>query len=134
MPTMTWRRAGLFLGILYFFAGGIAHFVFATAESSIIPPYVPYPGELNYLVGALEILGAIGLGIPLTRRAAGFCLILLTICVTPANVFMLQHADRFPELPIWALALRLPVQVLLILLLEWSSRVSLGYAALRSQQ
>jgi uncharacterized membrane protein len=121
---MTWRGAGLILGIAYFLAGGIAHFVFATAESSIIPPYIPYPGELNYLTGVLEILGAVGLAIPMTRRAAGLGLILLTICVTPANVFMLQHSERFPELPLWALVLRLPLQVLLIMLIEWSSRVS----------
>jgi uncharacterized membrane protein len=120
---MNWRRAGLTLVILFFFAGGLAHFAFATAEIGIIPPYVPYPHVVNYASGFFELLGAIGLMIPTARKWAGLGLILLTICVTPANVFMLQHAGRFPDIPVWVLAVRLPLQVLLILLIGWSSSI-----------
>jgi uncharacterized membrane protein len=42
----------------------------------------------------------------------------LTIAVTPANVFMLQHADRFHIAP-WLLEARLVVQVLLLIV--WST-------------
>jgi uncharacterized membrane protein len=117
------RTAGLALVIAFFLIGGVAHFAFATAEISIIPPYVPYPQAVNYLVGALEILGAVGLMIPLCRRAAGLGLILLTIAVTPANVFMLQHAERYADVPVWLLVARLPAQVLLLVLIAWTSRL-----------
>ena len=112
------RSAGLGLVIVFFLLGGIAHFAFAEAEISIIPPYVPYPHAVNCLVGVLELLGALGLMIPMCRRAAGVGLILLTIAVTPANVFMLQHAERY-DVPEWLLVARLPLQVLLILLIAW---------------
>jgi uncharacterized membrane protein len=133
MSAMIFRRLGLTLVILYFLAGGIAHFAFATAETNIIPPYVPYPREVNYLTGVLEMLGAVGLMIPTSRRAAGAGLILLTICVTPANAFMLEHAERFPDLPLWLLVARLPLQVLLILLIAWSSGISAKPSAASSQ-
>lgn len=128
MSVTIWRQLGLALVILYFLAGGIAHFAFATAETSIIPPYVPYPREVNYLTGVLEMFGAIGLMIPMSRRAAGAGLILLTICVTPANAFMLEHAERFPDLPQWLLVARLPLQVLLILFIAWSSGISMKHS------
>jgi uncharacterized membrane protein len=50
-------------------------------------------------------------------------LMLLAVCVTPANVFMLEHADRFPDIPLWALVARLPLQILLIALIGWSGDV-----------
>jgi uncharacterized membrane protein len=122
MLAMTGRRIGLAVVILYFLAGGIALFIFSAAEIRIIPPYVPYPRAANAIAGFFEILGALGLMIPFSRRAAGAGLILLTICVTPANVYMLQNAAQFPDIPVWALAVRLPLQVLLVVLIGWSSR------------
>jgi uncharacterized membrane protein len=65
-------------------------------------------------------LGAIGILIPRTRRAAGVGLLLLTIAVTPANVFMLQHAERYGW-PMWLLIFRLPFQVFLLWLIWWST-------------
>lgn len=123
MPLSLARRSGLILVILFFCAGGIAHFAFAAAETQIIPPYIAYPQLVNYAAGVLEILGAFGLMIQWTRRVAGYGLMLLTVCVTPANVFMLQHADLYPGIPVWALVIRLPLQFALLALIGWSSRV-----------
>lgn len=114
------QRIGLAVVVLFFGLGGLAHFVFATTEKSIIPPFVPFPDVVNYVTGVFEIAGAIGLLIPPLRRMAAGCLVLLTICVTPANVFMLMHADRFPTIPEWVLVARLPLQLVLILLIAWS--------------
>ncbi len=115
-----WRWAGLFVVIAFFVLGGIAHFAFADAEMSIIPPYIPYPNAVNDVTGFFELLGAVGMMFPFSRRAAATGLVLLAICVTPANVYMLQHADRFPTVPLWALIARLPLQVVLIFLIAWS--------------
>jgi uncharacterized membrane protein len=45
---------------------------------------------------------------------------LLTIAVTPANVYMLQHAELF-NVPRWALIVRLPFQAVLLALILWST-------------
>jgi len=117
------RRIVLGLVVAFFLVGGIAHFAYATAEISIIPAYVPYPHAVNAFVGVCELLGAAGLLLPFSRRAAGVGLILLSIAVTPANVFMLQHAERYPDVPEWLLVARLPAQLLLLVLIGWSSGV-----------
>jgi uncharacterized membrane protein len=116
------RRIGLAVVFAFFLIGGIAHFAYAAAEISIIPPYVPHPHVVNAFVGACELLGAAGLLLARWRRAAGLGLILLALAVTPANVFMLQHAERYPDVPLWLLVARLPLLALLILLIAWSSR------------
>jgi len=117
------RRIVLGLVFAFFLIGGIAHFAYAAAEISIIPPYVPHPHLVNAFVGVCELLGAVGLLLARWRRAAGLGLILLAIAVTPANVFMLQHAERYPDVPVWLLVARLPAQLLLLVLIGWSSGV-----------
>jgi uncharacterized membrane protein len=90
---------------------------------SIVPPYVPWPHAVVLVSGILELLGAGGLLSRSTRRRAGLGLLLLTIAVTPANVYMLQHSDLF-GLPYWILVLRLPMQVGLLALIAWSTGLS----------
>lgn len=72
--------------------------------------------------GALELIGAVGLLLPSTRRAAAWGLFALTLAVTPANVFMLQQAQAFPAVPYWALLLRLPMQLVLLVLIWMLAR------------
>jgi uncharacterized membrane protein len=50
---------------------------------------------------------------------AGLGLMALTVAVTPAHIYMLQQPELF-AVPIWALRLRLPVQVGLLWLI-WCS-------------
>jgi len=114
------RRAGLGFVFLWFFIGGIAHFAATDLEVRIVPPYVPSPRLTVLVTGVFELLGAAGLLLHATRRAAGWGLFALTIAVTPANVYMLQHADAF-GIPYWLLLLRLPVQVALLALIAWST-------------
>jgi uncharacterized membrane protein len=107
---------------LWFFVGGLAHFVFTDLEMKIVPPWLPAPRLLVLASGVFELLGAVGILFPRTRSAAGWCLILLTVAVTPANVYMLQHADLFPTIPYWALVIRLPLQVVVLACIWWSTR------------
>jgi uncharacterized membrane protein len=115
------RRSGLVFVFLWFFIGGLAHFFFTEIETSIVPPWVPWPRETVLASGFFELLGAIGLLWRPTRRAAGWGLFALTVAVTPANVYMLQRADLFPTIPYWVLVLRLPLQVALLALIVWST-------------
>ena len=115
------RRAGLAFVFLWFFIGGIAHFVATDLEMRIVPPYIPWPRAAVIVSGVFELLGAAGLLWKPTRRAAGIGLLLLTIVVTPANIQMLQEPGLFPSVPYWALVLRLPMQVGLLALIAWST-------------
>lgn len=105
---------------LWFLLGGIAHFVATDVETSIVPPYVPWPRAAVLLTGGMELLGAFGLLWQPARRAAGLGLILLTIAVTPVHVYMLQRPELV-DIPYWALVLRLPLQVVLLVLIMWST-------------
>lgn len=121
-PNMTTilKRVGLVLVFLWFLFGGVAHFSLTEVEMRIVPPAIPWPRAAVLISGVFELLGAVGILIPATRRAAGIGLFLLTIAVTPANVYMLQHAEMF-NVPRWALIVRLPFQVVLLALILWST-------------
>ena len=112
-------RAALAFVFLWFFLGGIAHFVFTEAEMRIVPPYIPWPRGAVLVSGVFELLGAVGLLWPPTRRAAAWGLFALTLAVTPAHIYMLQQPGLFPSVPYWALVLRLPLQVALLALIAW---------------
>jgi uncharacterized membrane protein len=114
------RRAGLVFVFIWFLLGGIAHFAFTAVEMRIVPPLIPWPRATVLISGVFELLGAAGLCVPATRQAAGVGLFALTIAVTPANLYMLQHADLF-GVPYWLLVLRLPLQVALLALIAWST-------------
>lgn len=112
----TQSLARLFVFVWFFF-GGIMHFARPDLFMRIVPPYVPFALAAVYVSGAFELLGAMALWLKPLRYAAGIGLIMLTIAVSPANIYMLQHAAHFPEVPMWALIARLPFQLLLIWLI-----------------
>ena len=110
-------RAALVIVFAWFLFGGLAHFVFTEVEMRIVPPWVPWPRAAVLVTGALEIAGALGLLAARTRAAAAWGLFALTLAVTPANVYMLQQAELFPQVPRLALILRLPLQLVLLALI-----------------
>jgi uncharacterized membrane protein len=114
------KRIGLSFVFLWFFLGGIAHFAAIQLEMSIVPPFVPFPHAAVLVSGVLELLGAFGLLFIAARRLAGIGLFVLTIAVTPANIYMLQHAERF-NVPYWLLAARLPLQAALLAIIACST-------------
>ena len=121
LPVTRWKLAALVFVFLWFVIGGVAHFVAVEAEMRIVPPWIPWPRAAVLVSGVFELLGAAGLLWRPTRRAAGIGLFLLTLAVTPANVYMLQQASLFPAVPHWALVLRLPLQAVLLALIAWST-------------
>ena len=119
-------RAALVLVFLWFFVGGIAHFAFTAAEMRAVPAWITWQREAVLISGGLELLGALGLLWPRTRRAAAWGLFALTVAVTPANVYMYQQPQLFPSVPVWALAARLPLQLALLALIAWVALRSPG--------
>ena len=114
--------AGLAIVFAWFMFGGIGHFTNADFFVAIMPPYLPWHLEIVYLSGALEILFAAMLIVPKTRQLAGNLLIALTIAVTPANIHMWMNPHLFADVPPLFLTMRLVVQVLLLVLIWWSTR------------
>jgi uncharacterized membrane protein len=114
------KRIGLGFVFLWFAIGGVAHFAATDLEVRIVPPYIPWPHAAVLGSGVFELLGAIGILFRPSRRAAGLGLFLLTMAVTPANIYMLQRSELF-NVPYWALVLRLPVQLVLLALIAWST-------------
>lgn len=123
------KRAALVFVFLWFLIGGIAHFAVTDLEMRIVPSFIPWPRAAVLISGVFELLGALGLLWSRTRRIAGIGLLALTIAVTPANVYMLQHHDLF-DVPRWVLIARLPFQVVLLALIAWSANVFGGAAPL----
>jgi uncharacterized membrane protein len=62
---------------------------------AIVPPRLPAAGLLVTITGLLELLGAVGLLLPVTRVAAAVCLLVLMLAMFPANVY----ASRMPDPP-----------------------------------
>ena len=114
------QLAGLAVVFVWFFVGGIMHFVATDTEASIVPPYIPWPVAAVLVSGVCELLGAVGVLMARTRKAAGIGLFSLTLAVTPAHIYMLQRPELF-HVPMWALWLRLPIQVALLALIWWST-------------
>ena len=112
------RKARLLMGLMYV-AAGTGHFIATRVYEGIMPDYLPAHRELVLLSGAAEIAGGLGVLIPATQPAAATGLILLLIAVFPANLWMVQHPERYPSIPLWASWLRLPLQLPLI---WWASR------------
>tara|TARA_R110002096_G_scaffold199271_8_gene383100 strand:+ start:560 stop:844 length:285 start_codon:yes stop_codon:yes gene_type:complete len=84
--------------------------------SQMLPPFVPARVAIVYVTGVLEILGGIGLLVPMTSRAAGICLLVFLILILPVNIYsaiqrvpMGGHASG----PAYLLA-RVPLQLIFI--------------------
>jgi uncharacterized membrane protein len=118
------KLAGLGFVFLWFLFGGVGHFVATDFFVSIVPPYIPWPRAVVYISGVFELLGAIGILFVRWRARAGLGLLVLIICVTPANLYMWQHPDLFPDFPPALLSARLVIQVFLIACVIWSTRAA----------
>jgi uncharacterized membrane protein len=118
------KPVGLGIVFLWFVVGGYFHFATPEAFVRIVPPYVPYPLAVVYISGCFELLGAVGILLPKWRSKAGIGLFVLTICVTPANVFMWMNPQLFPSMSETLLGVRLVVQVALLACIWWSTRSS----------
>ena len=116
------QRIGLLIVFLWFFCGGLGHFLYDDFFVGIVPPNVKAPETAVLVTGVFEVLGAIGILIPGTRRLAGVGLFLLTLVVTAANIHMWVNFDQFPAYSPMLLGLRLVIQVFLLALILFSTQ------------
>jgi uncharacterized membrane protein len=108
------------LGI-FFVLAGINHFRAPEFYLKIMPLYIPWPAAMVAISGAAESLLGLAVLYPRTRKVAGWGIIALLVAVFPANWYMYQHAELFPNLKPEALLIRLPLQGVMMAWAWWVS-------------
>jgi len=100
------------MAVLYI-AAGINHFFMPKFYLKIIPPALPFPKLINWISGAAEFFLGLLLLVPAYTTLAAWGIIALLIAVYPANIYHFMKGWKKKKL-VWILALRLPLQFLLI--------------------
>jgi uncharacterized membrane protein len=97
---------------IFFIAAGVNHFLNPQPYLAMMPPALPFPEALNFISGAAEVLGGLGVLMHRFRRAAGVGLMILLLAIFPANIHVAMHGWAGVDLAPWVLWARLPFQVL----------------------
>jgi uncharacterized membrane protein len=130
----SWREAGLIAVAIMFLFTGATHFTGMKHDyAAMLPGFVPNELWVIHLTGALQILGAVGLLVPRTRRLAGVSLALLLVAMFPGNVYAAVNDIEFrgdAPTPLW---LRTPIQLFFIGMVLWASTKSRSERAERPQ-
>jgi uncharacterized membrane protein len=108
------KKISLYIMVLFYTVAGINHFIRPAFYLRIMPSWLPLHKELVFLSGVAEILCALFLLFPKTRRLGAYCTIVLLVAVFPANIQMCIDYGRTDNPLLWIAVLRLPVQLLLI--------------------
>jgi len=108
----------LFTLSLFFVAAGVNHFLEPHFYLPLIPPYIPYPGLVNDVSGALEITFGILVALKQTRKWGALGILALLVAFIPSHIHFIQIGACAPDslcTPMWVAWLRLLVgQPLLI--------------------
>lgn len=108
------------LAVMFCFTA-VAHFGPMRADMvRMVPPWVPAPDLMVTFTGICEVLGAVGLLLPRTRRAAAVALIVFLVSVLPANIHAATSGATLRGQPATPLVPRVALQVLFIGLVAWS--------------
>jgi uncharacterized membrane protein len=83
-PPQRLRIAMRWILAAFFAAAGAGHLLAPDALLAITPDWVPYPLQMIFITGLLEMAGAAAL-FTRWRKAAGIALAAYAICVWPAN-------------------------------------------------
>lgn len=118
------RIAALVLFALFFIFAGVAHFMQGEGFATMLPEWVPFRLGIIYATGILEILLAILLLVPATRKQARFWTAVYLIAIFPANIYAAIAGIPAPgqeeanETLLW---IRLLFQPLLIWWVLWAA-------------
>jgi uncharacterized membrane protein len=86
------KNISLAILVIGYLLAGANHFIHPQGYYRIIPSYLPYPVLLNILAGLFEILLALLLIRPKTRKVASYGIILMLIAFLPVHITMLMDA------------------------------------------
>ncbi len=94
---------------------GLLHLARPGMFVALLPPAFPQQAWLIVVTGIPELLGAVGLFVPQTRKAAAVCLAVLMIAITPANIYI--AGQTVSGIPMPSIPVRTTMQAIYILLL-----------------
>jgi uncharacterized membrane protein len=119
----TWAACTRYALTVMFLFTSTAHFNKMRHDlASMMPRAFSNPMVIVYFTGVCEILGAIGILIPRTRSLAGLCLVVFLLAILPANVKATRDRLTIGGRPATALWLRIPMQILFLVLISWSTQ------------
>jgi uncharacterized membrane protein len=120
-PASLWKQtAARWVLAVFMIGAGINHFLTPEIYIGMMPAWLPAKPAANFISGAAEVAGGIGLLVPGLRRPAAWGLIALLVAVFPANIHVaLQGNMPGFDAPSWVLWLRLPFQALFIAWTWW---------------
>ena len=103
---------------------GVRHFIDPDFFLAIMPNYLSFHLELVYITGIFEILCGVLLLFNRTRTYSAYALIFLLIIVFPANIHLVESQLSQSILGVTKTQsiIRLPFQVLFILIAYWHSK------------
>jgi uncharacterized membrane protein len=118
----SWRAATrIGLAVMFVFTAA-AHFNSMRSDLvRMVPPFVPEPELVVTVTGICEVLGAIGLLVPRTRRLAAAALIVMLVAVLPANIYAAQTGVTLRGAAATPVVPRVALQGLFIGLLWWAA-------------
>ena len=107
------RGTKLLVGI--FAASGVVHLAKPEVYEPLMPAWVPAHREVILASGVAELLCAVGLALPATRRLSGWASAALLLGVWPGNLQMALDSNRTSSTAFKAVAWgRMPLQVPMI--------------------
>ena len=119
-PTSRRTRAATGIATMFTFTG-MGHFVATEAMIEMLPTAVPFPAEVVYASGVLEIALGVLMLVPRLRRPVGWLMIALLVGFLPINVYA-----AFTRAPMgghaWGpsyLLVRIPLQAIIAAWIWW---------------
>lgn len=118
------KKGSLIIMAVFYLLAGINHFNNPGAYLKIIPEIFTLPELINIASGIIEIVLAIMLFIPKTRKIACYSIIAMLIAFIPAHIYMIKTGWCVKQFcfPSWAIWLRLIVMQPLLILWAWNNR------------
>ncbi len=107
---------------LFFVLAGVYHFVNPGFYTNIMPDYLPMHYPLVLLSGVTEVLAGAMLFYGPTVRPGAWGIVAMLVVFFAVHVHMLVHADRYSNVPVWGLWLRILVQFPFIAWAWWFTR------------
>jgi uncharacterized membrane protein len=99
---------------LMFIASGIYHFYNTDFFLAIMPEYMPWPKGLVLLSGITEIIAGGLFLLPGFIRLGAVIILIHLVVFLIVHIDMIQNAERFPDLSLFSLWIRLIIQGFLI--------------------
>ena len=119
------RTISLWVMGLFYLLAGINHFRDPSFYLPLIPDYLPWHEVINWVSGIAEIVLAIGIVLPTTRKFASMGIIAMLILFIPSHVYFIQIGGCIQDglcAPLWVGWVRLIVVHPLLIYWAWSHR------------